>query len=56
MGRRGAETEEDGMLFKRLAMSLRLNPALFPQKIEDAPSTRWGRMKTRLTSIVDVRI
>jgi len=23
-------------------------------KIEDAPSTRWGRMKTRLTGIVDV--
>ncbi|KAF8809047.1 HAD-like protein [Phlegmacium glaucopus] len=23
-------------------------------KLEDAPSTRWGRMKTRLTSIVDV--
>ena len=55
MGGRGAENEEDGMLFRMIFVPLIINFA-FAQKIEDAPSTRWGRTKARLMGMVDVRI
>jgi hypothetical protein len=55
MGGRGAEIEEDGMSFRTIFMLTNFK-AGFTQKIEDAPSTRWGRMIARLTGVVDVRI
>ena len=55
MGRRGAEIEDDSMLLRTIFHAIDLK-TWFPQKIEDAPSTRWGRMKARLTGVVDVRI